>query len=414
MRALVENYILLFFVTAMLGWVMEVVCKLIQFHRFINRGFLIGPYCPIYGFGSVLITLLLSRYAESPVVVFLMGMIICGTLEYLTSYLMEKLFHARWWDYSQKRFNLNGRVCANTLIPFGLLGLGIIYGVKPFLFGLFAMIPQTAMDILCGALTAIILTDAVISTTVLGKIRHTAELTGGDDTETITRSVRDALLRQGALVRRTLRAFPYAKLYNKPLLERLRQGEAVRVWYSDQPDERCGLSWLSWELRRRGLQVPVYLVDLPRYEERNDGTLVRYISWGEMEPERFGTYVSRQREASPVLRSALAQEWETLRQENGPLRAVVNGRLCTVSADFYDFALRRVLAEQPEEFHQARAIGLALGKYLPGISDCYLALRMEAMLARGELEVVAAAPEDGPAYHRRLRKTAAFCGPAAE
>lgn len=97
MRALVENYILLFFVTAMLGWVMEVVCKLIQFHRFINRGFLIGPYCPIYGFGSVLITLLLSRYAESPVVVFLMGMIICGTLEYLTSYLMEKLFHARWW-----------------------------------------------------------------------------------------------------------------------------------------------------------------------------------------------------------------------------------------------------------------------------------------------------------------------------
>ena len=203
MRALVENYILLFFVTAMLGWVMEVVCKLIQFHRFINRGFLIGPYCPIYGFGSVLITLLLSRYAESPVVVFLMGMIICGTLEYLTSYLMEKLFHARWWDYSQKRFNLNGRVCANTLIP------------------------QTAMDILCGALTAIILTDAVISTTVLGKIRHTAELTGGDDTETITRSVRDALLRQGALVRRTLRAFPYAKLYNKPLLERLRQRQQM-------------------------------------------------------------------------------------------------------------------------------------------------------------------------------------------
>ena len=133
-----------------------------------------------------------------------------------------------------------------------------------------------------------------------------------------------------------------------------------------------------------------------------------------MEPERFGTYVSRQREASPVLRSALAQEWEALRQENGPLRAVVNGRLCTVSADFYDFALRRVLAEQPEEFHQARAIGLALGKHLPGISDCYLALRMEAMLACGELEVVAAAPEDGPAYHRRLRKTAAFRSPAAE
>ena len=200
----------------------------------------------------------------------------------------------------------------------------------------------------------------------------------------------------------------------RALLERLRQGEAVRVWYSDQPDERCGLSWLCWELRRRRLQIPVYLVDLPRYEERDDGTLVRYISWGEMGPERFGSYVSRQREASPVLRSALAQEWETLRQENGPLRAVVNGRLRTVPADFYDFALRRVLAEQPAEFRQARAIGAALGKYLPGISDCYLALRMEEMLARGELEVVTEAPEDSPAYHRLLRKTAVFRGPAAE
>ena len=96
MRALVENYILLFFVTAMLGWVMEVVCKLIQFHRFINRGFLIGPYCPIYGFGSVLITLLLSRYAESPLVVFLMGMIICGTLVVLMLTMSERSSPRLW------------------------------------------------------------------------------------------------------------------------------------------------------------------------------------------------------------------------------------------------------------------------------------------------------------------------------
>lgn len=89
---------------------MEVVCKLIQFRRFINRGFLIGPYCPIYGFGSVLIGLLLSRYAGEPLVVFILAMVVCGTLEYVTSYLMEKLFHARWWDYSDKRFNLNGRI----------------------------------------------------------------------------------------------------------------------------------------------------------------------------------------------------------------------------------------------------------------------------------------------------------------
>ena len=99
-RSLIEHYILFFFISSMLGWLMEVCCKLWQFHRFINRGFLIGPYCPIYGFGAVLVTALLSPYAGSPAAVFVLAMVVCGTLEYLTSYLMEKLFHARWWDYS--------------------------------------------------------------------------------------------------------------------------------------------------------------------------------------------------------------------------------------------------------------------------------------------------------------------------
>ena len=174
----------------MLGWLMEVTCKLFQFHRFINRGFLIGPYCPIYGFGAVFVTLLLSGFSDHPVAVFLLAMLVCGTLEYVTSYVMEKLFHARWWDYSQRKFNLNGRVCANTLIPFGLL------------------------------------TDTVISTTVLGRIRKNTSLSEKDDTEAITKSVRETLARDSALVRRTLRAFPYAKLYNGKALEKARAARA--------------------------------------------------------------------------------------------------------------------------------------------------------------------------------------------
>ena len=163
MRALVENYILLFFVTAMLGWVMEVVCKLIQFHRFINRGFLIGPYCPIYGFGSVLITLLLSRYAESPVVVFLMGMIICGTLEYLTSYMMEKLFHARWWDYSERKFNLNGRVCLIGAVVFGAFSVVLILLIHPAVARATAWLPPLARHILSAALLVLLLTDTAVT-----------------------------------------------------------------------------------------------------------------------------------------------------------------------------------------------------------------------------------------------------------
>ena len=226
MRATVECYILLFFTGAFLGWVMEVACKLIQFRRFINRGFLIGPYCPIYGFGAVLVTLLLTPFSGSPVGVFVLAMVVCGTLEYLTSYVMEKLFHARWWDYSYKRFNLNGRVCADTLIPFGLLGLGMVYVAKPVLFGWFLRLPQPWLDGLSAGLCALLLCDTVVSATVLTKIRKTADLSGGDDTEAITRGVREALARQGALLRRALRAFPYASLYNRALLEQVRQKKA--------------------------------------------------------------------------------------------------------------------------------------------------------------------------------------------
>lgn len=229
MRSVVECYVLLFFAMAMLGWLMEVVCKLIQFHRFINRGFLIGPYCPIYGFGSVLIVLLLERYAEHPAVVFFMGMLVCGVLEYVTSYGMEKLFHARWWDYSGRRFNLDGRVCAGTLIPFGLLGLLLVYVLKPGLFSLLERLPRGWLDGLSIGLTLMILADTVVSSTVLSRIRKSAELSGADDTETITHEVRDALSRQGALLRRALRAFPDARIYNKRLLEQLkRRRQALR------------------------------------------------------------------------------------------------------------------------------------------------------------------------------------------
>ena len=221
-RLQIESFILFFFACSVAGWVMEVACKLLQFHRFINRGFLIGPYCPIYGCGAVIITALLSGYRGDPVSVFALSMLLCGTLEYATSYLMERLFHARWWDYSQKHFNLNGRVCADTLIPFGAFGMLVVEYVQPFCFSLFARIPDTARFVLCAALCALLVTDAVVSVTVLGKIRKTANLSGADDTENITRCVRDKLAEQGLLMRRTLRAFPYARLYSNDLLARMR------------------------------------------------------------------------------------------------------------------------------------------------------------------------------------------------
>ena len=120
-------YFLFFIIYSFLGWLLEVTVKLVEDQRFINRGFLIGPVCPIYGFGALLLQLLLNKYINDPWTLFIMIILTCSVLEYSTSYILEKLFHTRWWDYSRKKFNINGRICLETMIPFGIFGLIIMY-----------------------------------------------------------------------------------------------------------------------------------------------------------------------------------------------------------------------------------------------------------------------------------------------
>ena len=96
----------LFIMYSFLGWLTEVIYVFITDGKIINRGFLIGPYCPIYGVGLILITHLLKDYTDNIIVLFILSACICMILEYLTSYVMEKCFHARWWDYSNSKFNI--------------------------------------------------------------------------------------------------------------------------------------------------------------------------------------------------------------------------------------------------------------------------------------------------------------------
>ena len=182
-----------------------------------------GPWCPIYGFGAVFISLLLSRHAEDPLAVFGLAILICGILEYLTSYMMEKIFHARWWDYSTKKFNLNGRVCAGTLLPFGLLGLLLVYAITPVMFSCFDLLSETMIQIICLSLSLLFLADITISTTTLVKIRVHAGKLNGDSTEKITNEVRSVLAEKSALVRRMMRAFPEARLYNGKIIMIMRE-----------------------------------------------------------------------------------------------------------------------------------------------------------------------------------------------
>lgn len=206
----IRVYFLLFMVYSILGWSMEVICKFIQYKRFINRGFLVGPYCPIYGYGALLITFLLEQYVNDPFVLFIMAILICGTLEYLTSFFMEKIYKARWWDYSQKKFNINGRVCLETIIPFGILGLLIMYILNPFFIENIEKIPNIWLNILFWLFLAVYILDNIISEVVIRYVKKTEKRLGNelDNTEEITKRVKEVLQNKSVLHRRLVNAYP--------------------------------------------------------------------------------------------------------------------------------------------------------------------------------------------------------------
>ncbi len=207
----IEIYFLLFISYAFLGWCMEVTCKLIQYKKFINRGFLIGPYCPIYGWGALTITILLKRYMEDPLVLFVMSTLICSIIEYLTSYFMEKKYHARWWDYSNRKFNINGRICLETLIPFGILGVAIMYGTNPILFKLYNQIPQLVINILTVILFIGFIVDNIISSNIISSINVEGNKLIKDNTEEITEKIKQILRQKSWLHRRLINAYPGLK-----------------------------------------------------------------------------------------------------------------------------------------------------------------------------------------------------------
>lgn len=230
----IRIYFLLFMIYSIMGWMMEVTCKLIQYKRFINRGFLIGPYCPIYGYGALLITFLLKNYTNDPIILFFMAIIICGTLEYLTSFFMEKIFKARWWDYSKRKFNINGRVCLGTIVPFGLLGILIMYFLNPFFLGKIEKLPELWLNILFWTLLAIYLIDNVISGIVVRSVKVTEKGVSKDldNTEEITKKVREILMKKSVLHRRLMKAYPKAQAIKIKIKEKkdqiIKQGEELK------------------------------------------------------------------------------------------------------------------------------------------------------------------------------------------
>ena len=215
---------------------MEVIlCSFLE-KKLVNRGFLIGPICPIYGAGAVIITIALSAYKDDWIVVFCMAMILSGALEYFTSFAMEKIFHARWWDYSQNKFNINGRICLETMVPFGILGLAIIYLLNPFFYNLLGLMPQNILNIISIIMAIILITDVTISFNVISKVTKTVKTVTSenkkDNTKEITEKVKE-ILKKTWQENRLIEAFPRFETIKekvKKVAKKVKRGRASKKY----------------------------------------------------------------------------------------------------------------------------------------------------------------------------------------
>lgn len=235
----VFTYFMLFFIYAILGWIIETTLVSIEKRKFVNRGFLIGPYCPIYGFGGLAITILLKNYTKDPIVLFLMAVIICGTLEYFTSYIMEKIFKARWWDYSAKKYNINGRICLETVVPFGILGCLVMYVLNPITFKYLNMLSNSMLNIISAIFFTIFITDNIVSYNVISSFTKTVKTINvgkiKDNTEEITKKVREVLIGKSFFNKRLMEAYPNLQAKIKEKARQIAQkAKEVKTEMSDK------------------------------------------------------------------------------------------------------------------------------------------------------------------------------------
>ncbi len=225
----IVDILFIFFIYAFIGWCIEVILKYRQFGRFINRGFLAGPWLPIYGAGASLITIsvgIVQDVDKGFGTTFVMSFIVCGFIEYMASYIMEKRFHARWWDYSQKPMNLNGRIWMGNLVLFGLGGVAIIHIANPIIYGFINIINPTVKMILISTLVCIFIADYVMSHFVLKLVKIGVEQSDADNTEAIQKDIKVLFSDKSIFYRRFADAYPDVIYRTEKVKERM---EKVRI-----------------------------------------------------------------------------------------------------------------------------------------------------------------------------------------
>ena len=156
------KYVLLFFFYSAGGWLLESIYCSIGEKRLINRGFLTGPLCPIYGTAALVMTILIyNPFKDRPLLIFLLGIVLCDIVEYITSYIMEKLFSARWWDYTYEFLNIGGRICLKHTLYWGIISAAFVRVLHPAVENLYAKINGDYLIYILIAVLAVFTLDLI-------------------------------------------------------------------------------------------------------------------------------------------------------------------------------------------------------------------------------------------------------------
>ncbi len=165
-------YVLAYFIIySFFGWVMESVLKTVIQKKFVNSGFLYGPICPIYGFGAVIMFVFLERFKENILFLFIISCIILSIWEYLVGWMLELIFKTKYWDYSDHKYNIKGRVCLENSLFWGILGVLFIHFIHPFIVEKIAIIPREILLYIVTILTITLIVDLIISITKLLRLQ---------------------------------------------------------------------------------------------------------------------------------------------------------------------------------------------------------------------------------------------------
>ena len=159
-------YVWLFFMLSIFGWLWEGFLYIIKDDVYVNRGFLTGPWLPIYGAGGIMLELLFHKWRDRPIMTFMSSMILCTVLEYFAGWYLELTWGVKWWDYSSMPLNLHGRICLVSSLLFGLGGMLLVWVINPLFYLLYRKIPGKVRITLALLAVAVFAADAAYSAIV--------------------------------------------------------------------------------------------------------------------------------------------------------------------------------------------------------------------------------------------------------